>query len=296
MRRSSVLVLTSVTLLAIVLVLVSASLAQPPASAAANLVQNPGFELPATTEHDPPSNWTAYLVTDPERDVSPNVHSGTYSAYLHNNGANYTQVNTVAVSTIYKFEAYSMANAAATEIIRIDIRAANGTILDTHTWSGTNHGWERKLRYITTSSDAWDALITLKVTGGGSPEAWFDDLVLEEKVSTSCFIATAAHSPSDPSVQTLRDFRDRYLVTNPVGRALVSAYYAVAPPIAAFIDEHPALKPVVRVALMPAVAVSTVVLSTTLVQKLAMLGGLTLVFSATAVWLRRMAVREKVRV
>ena len=76
----------------------------------------------------------------------------------------------------------------------------------------------------------------------------------------------------------------------------MSAYYAVAPPIAAFIDEHPALKPVVRVGLMPAVALSSVVLGTTLAQKIAMLGGLTLVFSATAVWLGRRAVREKVRV
>jgi len=103
-----------------------------------------------------------------------------------------------------------------------------------------------------------------------------------------CFIATAAYgSYLDSHVETLRDFRDSYLLTNPVGKALVSTYYKLSPPIAEFIDEHPALKPVVRVGLLPAVAMSTVAVSTSSAQKTAIVGSLALVSVALAVWLSR---------
>jgi len=87
---------------------------------------------------------------------------------------------------------------------------------------------------------------------------------------TGCFIATAAYgSYLDSHVQTLRDFRDSYMVTNPVGRSLVSAYYKLSPPVAEFIDDHPSLKPIVRAGLMPAVVMSTMAVSTTPAEKIA---------------------------
>lgn len=110
-----------------------------------------------------------------------------------------------------------------------------------------------------------------------------------------CFIATAAYgSYLDSHVQTLRDFRDQYLLTNPVSSVLVSAYYKTSPPIADFIDDHPALKPIVRIGLLPAVALTTVVVSTTLVEKMAIAGGLALVSMAIAMWLRRRARRMNI--
>jgi len=108
-----------------------------------------------------------------------------------------------------------------------------------------------------------------------------------------CFIATAAYgSYLDSHVETLRDFRDSYMLTNPVGSALVSAYYDISPPLAEFIDEHPTLKPIVRVGLMPAVALSTVAVNTTLAEKIAMVSGLALVSLALGIWLRRRAFRK----
>lgn len=102
-----------------------------------------------------------------------------------------------------------------------------------------------------------------------------------------CFIATAAYgTPMAEEIQVLRQFRDEHLVTNPVGRLLVSLYYTTSPPVAEFIDDYPALKPVVRAGLMPAVALSSVAVSTTLAQKMAVVGGLALLYLALASWLR----------
>jgi hypothetical protein len=50
-----------------------------------------------------------------------------------------------------------------------------------------------------------------------------------------CFIATAAFgSPMEEQVKILRDFRDRFLLTNSVGKVFVDIYYACSPFIADF--------------------------------------------------------------
>lgn len=103
-----------------------------------------------------------------------------------------------------------------------------------------------------------------------------------------CFIATAAYgSPMAEEIEILREFRDEYLLTNPVGEALVEFYYKVSPPMAEFITEHPTLKPVIRAGLVPAIAISTVAVNTTLTQKLAILSGLALVSIALGMWARQ---------
>jgi hypothetical protein len=103
-----------------------------------------------------------------------------------------------------------------------------------------------------------------------------------------CFIATAAYgTPMAEEIQILREFRDEYLLTNPAGQALVGLYYNVSPPMAEFITEHPSLKPIVRAGLLPAVAISTVVVNTTPSEKMTILGLLVLVSVALAVWAKR---------
>jgi len=103
-----------------------------------------------------------------------------------------------------------------------------------------------------------------------------------------CFIATAAYgTPMAEEIQVLRQFRDRYLLTNPMGKAFVDLYYSTSPPIAEFIDEHPDLKPIVRIGLVPIVAVSTLFISSTLAEKITIAGLLALVLVAGIVWVIR---------
>ena len=65
--------------------------------------------------------------------------------------------------------------------------------------------------------------------------------------SSSCFIATAAYStPTHPDLDTFRNFRDRKLLINPVGKQLVSLYYQISPSIAQYVEKQPAIKSFVR--------------------------------------------------
>jgi len=103
-----------------------------------------------------------------------------------------------------------------------------------------------------------------------------------------CFIATAAYgTPMAGEMEILREFRDDYLLTNPVGQAFVDFYYRVSPPMAEFITEHPSLKPIVRAGLMPAVAMSTVAVDTTPTQKMVIVGLLMLALVVVAICVKR---------
>jgi hypothetical protein len=76
-----------------------------------------------------------------------------------------------------------------------------------------------------------------------------------------CFIATAAYgSLMERHVKILREFRDRFLLTNCVGKTLVNLYYKYSPPLADFIAEHDNLRAMVRVSLLPFVGFSRVAL------------------------------------
>jgi hypothetical protein len=115
------------------------------------------------------------------------------------------------------------------------------------------------------------------VAVGGNPAA-----------SRACFIATATYgTPMAEEIQILREFRDVYLLSNPLGQALVAVYYQVSPPMAEFIAEHPSLKPIVRAGLLPAIAMSAVAINTSPAEKMAIIGSVVLVPVPVMVWTRR---------
>ncbi|MBC7741886.1 MAG: hypothetical protein H7061_06800 [Bdellovibrionaceae bacterium] len=76
--------------------------------------------------------------------------------------------------------------------------------------------------------------------------------MLEDK---HCFISTAAFgSDMAPEVQTFREFRNKYLLTNSVGKVFVKLYYKMSPPIANIISESEILRTITRSALYPVLA------------------------------------------
>jgi hypothetical protein len=71
-------------------------------------------------------------------------------------------------------------------------------------------------------------------------------LTLEE-AGGGCFVATAAYSSSShPDLDTFRRFRDRTLLTNPLGRLLVSVYYQIGPQLAQFVNRNLHIKKFVK--------------------------------------------------
>jgi hypothetical protein len=76
----------------------------------------------------------------------------------------------------------------------------------------------------------------------------------EKSSGSGCFIATACFgSEYAYQVEILRKFRDRFLISNWVGKKFISFYYRNSPPIANFLKNHSFFKKTVRIALIPIV-------------------------------------------
>jgi len=92
----------------------------------------------------------------------------------------------------------------------------------------------------------------------GSGVAGYREITIEEAdplINDECFIATAAFgSKFTRPVVMLRSFRDQYLLTNAWGIAFVKFYYQHSPPVAALIADNQSLKMLVKVMLMPIIA------------------------------------------
>lgn len=77
-----------------------------------------------------------------------------------------------------------------------------------------------------------------------------------------CFIATAAYgTPMAAQIDTLRDVRDSYLLSNTVGSAFTDTYYRVSPTIADAVAQSPVLAAAVRVVLVPVIFLGKLVMA-----------------------------------
>jgi hypothetical protein len=82
------------------------------------------------------------------------------------------------------------------------------------------------------------------------------------KSDSYCFIATATYgSPSAAEVLTLRQFRDRYLVTTKTGRWITRLYYRTSPFLAQKIERSKVLKAISAGLLFPIVILASFLLS-----------------------------------
>ncbi|HEY2746962.1 MAG TPA: fibronectin type III domain-containing protein [Polyangia bacterium] len=99
----------------------------------------------------------------------------------------------------------------------------------------------------------------INACGQPSPAAFTSAVTSVQKFVTlhGCFIATAAYgTPMDGDVAALRRLRDGALLTNPLGRLAVAAYYAMSPPLARAIASDERLRAGARTMLKPAVALA----------------------------------------
>jgi hypothetical protein len=111
-------------------------------------------------------------------------------------------------------------------------------------WRGDASGSENPIT-ITVDQDKWIKAIFTSPDEEDESGSW----------ELNCFIATAAYdSPFHSHVEILRNFRDKYLITNKLGRKLVKLYYKYSPPLANIIAKHKTLKIAVRISLFPLVA------------------------------------------
>jgi uncharacterized repeat protein (TIGR02543 family) len=113
-------------------------------------------------------------------------------------------------------------------------------------WSGDVSGTDNPVTIIMDSDKSITANFTF--TGDVVRDGEGD----ESGGKSGCFIASAVYSsPLHPHVKILREFKNKYLLTNNIGRKLVNVYYKYSPPVADPISKNKALKIVVRIHLLP---------------------------------------------
>jgi hypothetical protein len=141
------------------------------------------------------------------------------------------------------------ANAASMEIealqLPVNVPPGDAIEVDLGGLSFERHYW-----FAVRAIDACNTASEIAVTEYTTPAIQFTTV-------SPCFVATAAYgTPMADEIGVLRRFRDRHLRTNVVGQALVDAYYAVGPDLAAVIAEDDDRREAVRELLAPVVALA----------------------------------------
>jgi len=259
-------------------------------------VVNSGFEQ---GEEQEPEEWV--LIGNATRVDTEHIYAGNWSAQVTGHGDMLIQwIANITATKIYEAWGwiYVSGNVTGnvTGVIALDFWKVEedgaSQLSPTIMLSATDTGgvYVQKAGMMQAPTSTTHVRIRLYGTGwSDGAVVRFDDIGFWVPASGSyCFIATAAYgTPMAEEIGILRQFRDEYLLTNPMGNALADLYYRVSPPMAEFITAHPSLKPIVRTGLVPAVAMSTVVVNTTPVEKAATAGLLVLISVIVAVWATR---------
>jgi len=133
----------------------------------------------------------------------------------------------------------------------------------THTITGTiPRGVPRGLATVTVNNplSGTAAIVLINILGPPTPPPPPAPVVVPAGggrggAGGPCFVATATYgTPMADQLEVLRTFRDRYLLTNAAGTALMKTYYKYSPAVANTIADSSALRAVTRVALTPIVA------------------------------------------
>ncbi|MGW8325072.1 MAG: CFI-box-CTERM domain-containing protein, partial [Desulfobacterales bacterium] len=144
-----------------------------------------------------------------------------------------------------------------------------GTV-DKSTLTFTDSNWYEDQTITVTSLVSSSQTYKIILAEANSADTDYDGLnptdvtvknVGSDSEGSGCFIATAAYGSSmEPHVKIMRQFRDRFLIGNTVGKIFVHLYYTYSPPIADFIAKHDSLRILVRMSLFPVVGLSWIVL------------------------------------
>jgi uncharacterized repeat protein (TIGR02543 family) len=119
-------------------------------------------------------------------------------------------------------------------------------------WSGDVTSTANPITITMDSNKSITANFTQESDGGGSDGGGNGG----DGGSGGCFIATACYgTPVAEEVKTLCAFRDQFLLTNPIGKAMVKVYYRLSPKVADFIRDKESLKAAVRECLKPAIKI-----------------------------------------
>lgn len=171
-----------------------------------------------------------------------NVSVGNVTSYTLSGLVNYETYH-LSVSAVAQAAVYSAVTASYPSTC---VAAAKGPGI------GCESAYsDESIAYIGTEAEG---AASAPVIGIPEPITAYPDLP-----DTGCFIATAAYGSQDVlPVRVLRTFRDSRLLTNAPGRAFVAWYYRNSPGMAGFVNRHPFLKPLVRTALEPLVALAVV--------------------------------------
>jgi hypothetical protein len=167
--------------------------------------------------------------------------------------------------------------AGGTVTVTIYLPEAAGEDYSWYKFSDADQAWSDFSANAAFNEDRTQVTLTLTDGGTGDDDGAADGIILDPSGLGSlptepttrtiggggggCFIATAAYgSPMEGHVKILRDFRDRFLLTNFAGKAFVDMYYRYSPPVADFIADHETLRASARLCLLPIVGAGWITL------------------------------------